>query len=129
MAAASSRGSREPGFELTVQKLSEQGIIPHRRPAAIGYDIFASDEQLIPAFDWVTVHTKIALSVPAGYTCTITPRPGIGTRGIDTLIRTVDHTFSGEVVVILANLTRTNLRIKRGECVGQLVFTKTKPAF
>lgn len=75
----------------------------------------------------VLIHTGIYLDIPEGYEVQVRPRSGLALkRGLTVLNTpgTVDSNYTGEVGVVLVNLSNEPQTIEPGERVAQLVFAK-----
>ena len=70
------------------------------------------------------VPTGLAVAIPAGYEGQVRPRSGLAHRDGLTLLNapgTIDADYRGEVQVLLINLGRAPVRIRRGDRIAQLV--------
>src|SRR5205823_801465 len=70
------------------------------------------------------VPTGLALAIPAGYEGQVRPRSGLAHRDGLTLLNapgTIDADYRGEVQVLLVNLGRVPVRIRRGDRIAQLI--------
>lgn len=73
------------------------------------------------------VKTGIYLDIPEGYEIQVRPRSGLALkRGLTVLNTpgTVDANFTGEIGVILVNLSNEAQTIEPGERIAQIVFAK-----
>ena len=61
------------------------------------------------------------LEVPDGYMATIRPRSSYNVKGVISQIGTIDSGYRGEIKAVLINLTNTNIEIKKGEKICQIV--------
>jgi dUTP pyrophosphatase len=95
-------------------------------PGAAGMDLLADvpDDVTLAAGDRCLVPTGIALAIPPGFEGQVRPRSGLAVRQGLTLLNapgTVDADYRGEVQVLLVNLGREPIRIRRGDRIAQLV--------
>ena len=70
------------------------------------------------------VPTGLALAIPVGYEGQVRPRSGLAHRDGLTLLNapgTIDADYRGEVSVLLVNLGRAPVRIRRGDRIAQLL--------
>jgi dUTP pyrophosphatase len=70
------------------------------------------------------VPTGIALALPPGYEGQVRPRSGLALEKGLTLVNspgTVDSDYRGEIGVIMVNLSRKPVTVRRGDRVAQLV--------
>lgn len=101
------------------QKMSDQSS---------GFDLMAAiDEPItIPPGDTATIPTGIALGIPPGFEGQIRPRSGLAANyglSIPNAPGTVDADYRGQVKVILINLGREAVTLKRGDRIAQLVIS------
>jgi dUTP pyrophosphatase len=74
--------------------------------------------------DRARVPTGLAIALPPGHEAQVRPRSGLALREGVTLLNspgTVDSDFRGEIMVILINLGREPVPIRRGDRIAQLV--------
>jgi dUTP pyrophosphatase len=91
-----------------------------------GFDLMAAvDEPVdIPPGDITLIPTGIALGIPPGYEGQVRPRSGLAARhglSIPNAPGTIDADYRGEIKVILINLGRETITLKRGDRIAQLV--------
>ena len=108
-------------------KLDERAKIPTRaHPTDSGMDICAIDDITIFESEVVTVKTGIGAIIPKGYELQIRPRSGLSSRGIWAAFGTVDEGYRGEIKVVVANVSLSEIevnkyRIHAGDRIAQLV--------
>jgi len=95
-------------------------------PGAAGMDLLADLEAdvILEAGDRRLVPTGIAIALPPGFEGQVRPRSGLAVRQGLTLLNapgTIDADYRGEVQVLLVNLGREPIRIRRGDRIAQLV--------
>jgi dUTP pyrophosphatase len=93
-----------------------------------GFDLVAAIEETmaIPPGDTALVPTGIALSIPQGYEGQVRPRSGLAAKhglSIPNAPGTIDADYRGEIKVILINLGRTIITLKRGDRIAQLIIS------
>ena len=87
-----------------------------------GYDLYSTQEGVIPAGGRRIVKTGISIAIPPGYYGRIAPRSGLAIkRGIDVLAGVVDSGYRGEVGVVLQNLSEHDFPFSQGERIAQLI--------
>uniref|UniRef100_A0A7C4CDF1 dUTP diphosphatase n=1 Tax=candidate division WOR-3 bacterium TaxID=2052148 RepID=A0A7C4CDF1_UNCW3 len=92
-----------------------------------GYDLYAADEAVIEARGYGLVGTGIALEMPPGVEAQVRPRSGLAaTHGVGILNSpgTVDSDYRGEVKVVLFNFSDVDFRVRPGDRIAQLVFSR-----
>lgn len=114
---------------MDVLYYSEEYELKRWEPFASGYDLHAHLDvplmELLPG-DVHVVPTGIYLGLPRlapiGVEGLVRPRSGCTKRGLVAQLGTVDASYTGEVGVLLANISRVPMTISRGDRVAQLVF-------
>ncbi|AGO11930.1 AaceriAGR249Cp [[Ashbya] aceris (nom. inval.)] len=111
---------------LKVQLRSENAIAPTKgSAAAAGYDIYASQDCVIPGRGQGLVATDVSFTVPMGTYGRIAPRSGLAVKhGIQTGAGVVDRDYTGEVKIVLFNHSDKDYSVKRGDRVAQLVLER-----
>lgn len=108
---------------IRVKKLSETATMPTRGSAsAAGWDLYASQECVVPARGKAIIATDIAIAVPAGYYGRVAPRSGMAWKHhTDIGAGVVDSDYRGAVGVVMFNHADDDLQIAVGDRVAQLV--------
>jgi dUTP pyrophosphatase len=110
-------------------------LLPHGRglplpsyatPGSAGVDLAAAldADLLLAPGERAAVPTGIAIALPEGYEAQVRPRSGLALKHGITVLNspgTIDADYRGEIQVILANLGREAVAIRRGQRVAQLV--------
>ncbi|GEQ71299.1 hypothetical protein JCM33374_g4981 [Metschnikowia sp. JCM 33374] len=116
----------KPSEELKVALLSEKATVPTKGSAfAAGYDLYASEEAIIPAQGQGMVATDVSIAVPIGTYGRVAPRSGLAVKhGISTGAGVIDADYRGEVKVVLFNHGKKDFEVKAGDRIAQLVLEK-----
>ena len=114
--------------EIGVKLLREGARLPQRASEhASGFDLYASlpDGPLVVRPEGVRIGTGIALEVPPGLDAQIRPRSGLASRGVISVLGTLDADYRGELFVTLRTLT-PEIRhvVEDGDRIAQLVVTR-----
>ena len=111
---------------LRVFLRSENATLPTRGSVlSAGYDIYASEEAVIPAQGQGLVGTDISVAVPIGTYGRVAPRSGLAVKhGISTGAGVIDADYRGEVKVVLFNHAQKDFTIQKGDRIAQLVLEK-----
>tara|TARA_R100000789_G_C3013451_1_gene151888 strand:+ start:507 stop:989 length:483 start_codon:yes stop_codon:yes gene_type:complete len=100
---------------------------------AVGYDLFATKDEVIRPLDRKLLGTGIKLIMPEDMQGEIRSRSGLANKyGVFVLNSpgTIDPDYRGELKVLLANMGHTPFDISRGDRIAQLVFSKFEtPSF
>lgn len=113
-------------MRLPIQRLDPAAVLPSRAHSGdAGLDLTALDNVSIPRGTHRAVRTGIAVGIPYGHVGDVRPRSGLARRHGLTVLNspgTIDHGYTGEIVVLLANLTGSlTATIKAGDRIAQLV--------
>lgn len=105
-------------FKLEVKKLDEDAVVPKRAHFTdAGLDLFALKDYSIAPGDIVKCRTGIAVSpancgpIPDDYQeffttyCQVAEKSGLASKGIVVLGGVIDDEYTGEIIVLLANIT------------------------
>lgn len=134
-------GIVEP-VRLEYRIICPDGRAPTRsRYTDVGYDLYSAEYCIVPgccaapmiegdSLDSILVgtakiHTGIQVSVPAGFWYSIEGRSGMGMKGIIPFCGVIDSTYTGEILVLLINLTDKPYDVKNGDRIAQMVIHKT----
>jgi dUTP pyrophosphatase len=135
-------------MKLLVKKLTDTAKLPNKdRPEDEGWDIFADENIVLNAGGVTKVSTGIACAVEDEYVqvgecyrdnngdtqqdsayqkywIQIEGRSGMASKGVFPVGGIVDNGYSGEIGVMLCNLTGTGFTITKGDKIAQLVIRK-----
>ena len=111
---------------LRVKKLNEKAIIPTKgSTSAAGYDLYSSEEKIVPSRGKELIKTSISIAVPPGNYGRIAPRSGLAWKNfIDTGAGVIDCDYRGELMVLLFNHSENDFQVKYGDRVAQLIIEK-----
>lgn len=111
---------------IAVKKLDPNAKLPTQaNPYDAGFDLYALNEWILHPGERRLFRTGLAVSIPPGHYGRIAPRSGLALRyGVDTMAGVVDATYRGELSVLLINLGQTNIHIKIGDRIAQMIIEK-----
>jgi len=111
---------------IQVRLLNPQARIPTRGSAeAAGHDQYASEERTIPARGQDVVPTGISITPPKGTYGRIAPRSGMAVKHqIAVNAGVIDSDYTGEIKVVLANMSDQDYQIQKGDRIAQLIAEK-----
>jgi dUTP pyrophosphatase len=100
---------------------------------AAGMDLLADLERevVLAAGERRLVPTGLAVAIPPGYEGQVRPRSGLAAREGLTILNapgTIDSDYRGEIQVLLVNLGRAPVRVRRGDRIAQLVIAPVAAA-
>jgi dUTP pyrophosphatase len=119
-------GDREPKLDLRFVKCHPDAVSPkYNYPTDSGFDLFSTQEILLPPFGRALVPTGLKVSFDEGLELQIRPKSGLAiNQGITVLNTpgTVDAGYTGEIKVIVFNTNNHDFTITKGMKVAQGVF-------
>ena len=112
--------------ELGVKRLSSEAKMPTKgSEEAACYDLYVSEDTVLPQLEGVLVPTGIALNIPKGYCVKVYGRSSMCRRGIAVSTGIIDSDFTGEIRVQAINFAHAlPMYIKKGERIGQFMLVK-----
>lgn len=114
-----------PKLELGYRKLNEDAVDPfYNYESDSGFDLFSTEEIVLPAFGRSLVPTGLSFDIKDGYEIQVRTKSGLAiNQGLMVLNSpgTVDNGYLGEVKVIVFNTNQTPFTITKGMKVGQAV--------
>nr|WRJ69896.1 dUTP pyrophosphatase [Oceanusvirus sp.] len=109
--------------EMLVKRLRPDAALPARTdPGAAGYDVRAAEAFVVPARGKALVPTGLAATAPEGTYIRVAPRSGLAWKhSIDVGAGVVDRSYTGEINVVLFNLSEVSFRGDKGDRIAQLI--------
>jgi dUTP pyrophosphatase len=105
-----------------VRKLSPQAHLPVRHHADdAGLDLHCSEDAALEPGEGKVVPTGVAVAVPKGHVGMIADRSSMAKRGLKVAGGIVDAGYRGEVGVVLWNLSKEAVRLRRGDRIAQML--------
>lgn len=110
---------------LQVELLNDDAKFPeYAYPSDSGFDLYSTDEIILPPFGRALVPTGIKLSIPEEYEIQVRPKSGLAINQGLTVLNTpgtVDSGYNGEIKVIIFNTNSISVTIPKGMKVAQAV--------
>jgi dUTP pyrophosphatase len=103
--------------------ISPNGRVPTRSTEdSAYYDVFSSEDVIIPNLETVMVHTGIKIKPQQGYFIDIRSRSSMGKNGISISNSpgTLDSDYSGELMVLLYNHSGKDYQVCIGHKIAQI---------
>ena len=118
----------EPKDYVIIEPTKDNYSMPRRATQmAVGYDLFATKDEVIRPLDRKLIGTGIKLKMPEGMEGQIRSRSGLASKyGVFVLNSpgTIDPDYRGEIKVLLANLGHLPFDISEGDRIAQLIFSR-----
>ena len=121
------KGKKMKQPTLKIKKLYPNVQLPtpaYATSGSAGIDLYATvSVRTIEPDQVVTANTGIAVSIPKGYVGLITPRSGLGTKGLvlGNLTGVIDSDYRGEIILQLWNRSNTPIAINNLDRVAQML--------
>jgi len=115
-------------MELPVVKLHPEAKLPAfaHTPDA-GMDLYCVEDTTIPAGSWKEVHTGIAVGIKEGYVGLIWDKSGLARKhGITVLGGVVDAGYTGELMILLHNISAEDHHFSKGDKITQMLIQKVE---
>lgn len=108
------------------KRLTTDAVVPTASTrGSAGMDIASRVYVVVPAKEWVTIPTGIAMELPGDCYARIAPRSGLAFHyGLMINAGVVDSDYRGEVKVIMYNPGTTAYHIAAGDKIAQLIFER-----
>jgi dUTP pyrophosphatase len=121
------------GVPVLLQRVSPDIPVPgYAHPGDAGADLVAAEDVLIAPGERALVPTGVAVALPAGYAAFVHPRSGLALRHGLSIVNapgTIDAGYRGEIKVLLLNTdARSEVRLRRGDRIAQLVLQRVETA-
>lgn len=118
-------------MKLFIKRLSEGAKIPTRGTAeAACFDLYVSQDTILPREEPVLVPTGIAMGIPTGYCVKIFGRSSMHKKGVIVQTGIVDSDYSnGEIKIQTTNFGNTlPVKINAGDRIAQFMLVKLEPS-
>lgn len=114
--------------KLLAKKLTDNAILPFKkREDDEGYDIYSNHSVVLEPNKVTKVHTGIVawavdtLSCDTKYWLQIEGRSGLAAKGIFPIGGVVDNSYTGELMVLLVNMSGEDYLVEANDKIAQLV--------
>lgn len=106
----------------------EQIFIPTKaHETDAGWDLRAVKSRVIAPGRQSKILTGVRIALPAGTVGLIMPRSSLSSQALNARLGVIDAGYRGEIAVTLANSSRDNHHIIRGDRIAQLVIVGLAP--
>ena len=111
---------------IKFKRLTTDAVVPTvSTRGSAGMDIASRVGIVVPAKEWVTSPTGIAMEIPGDCYARIAPRSGLAFHyGLMINAGVIDSDYRGEVKVIMYNPGTTAYHIAAGDKIAQLIFER-----
>ena len=118
--------SKENSVKLKIVKLSKHATKPSRgSKGAAGLDLYSAHPVYIEPWKTALVYTDIKIKLPQDCYGRIAERSGLALNlNIHVLGGVMDQEYTGNIKVILQNLSNTSIWFSKGKRIAQLILEK-----
>lgn len=115
-------------MEVKIVNKSNNDLPIYSTEHAAGMDLraYVSEPIVLGSLERIMVPTGLFIQLPVGYEAQIRPRSGMAIKHGISVINTpgtIDSDFSGEIKILLVNLSKDDFVINSGDRVCQMVVT------
>lgn len=89
---------------------------------SIGFDLFSSHMVILQSNKVTKVHTGLAMNLPKGIYCRISPCSGLSMKGISIKAGVIDNDYKGEIIIMMRNHTKSEIKLTNGQKAAQCIF-------
>lgn len=117
-------------MRLGIKLLNEGAKMPTKgTKEAACFDLYVSEDTILPHAEGVLVPTGVALNIPEGFCVKVYGRSSLCKRGIQVSTGIIDSDFSnGEIKIQAVNFGRTlPILLKKGERIAQFMVERLEP--
>ena len=101
-------------------KLDDGAMVSRAHPLDAGLDLYAREDRWIRPYDREFFDTGVHAEIPEGAVGFVKSRSGLMKKGVTT-DGTIDTGYTGSIGVVLFNHSGSNIMVKAGERIAQLV--------
>src|SRR3954454_15841303 len=110
---------------MRIKKVTPDAKIPQTQTkGAIGLDLHANQEVVIPTKQQVVVPTGIAAEIPRGHYLRVAPRSGLSKKGLDIGAGVMDPDYRGEIKALVINNSANDVTIEKHDRIAQAILEK-----
>lgn len=100
----------------------DEKYLPRKKYANdAGMDVYLKETVVLNPHQTVNIALGFGLEVPKGFMMQLIERSSIALRGISTHISPIDSDYTGEIHLIMTNLTDNQIILEEGDRISQLV--------
>lgn len=107
---------------LKIMKLADNARLPTRAHASdCGLDLYVMEGGIVKPGDGRVFKTGVAAEFPLGFVGMLTDRSSMAKRGFKVAGGIIDPGYTGELMVVLRNISSSELTIESGDRIAQLL--------
>src|SRR4051812_48194757 len=110
---------------MRIKKVTPDAKIPQTQTkGAIGLDLHANQEVVIPTKQRVVIPTGIAAEIPRGHYLRVAPRSGLSKKGLDIGAGVIDPDYRGEIKALVINNSANDVTIEKHDRIAQAILER-----
>ncbi len=86
-----------------------------------GMDLYGLEDAILAPGEGKLLRTGIAMAIEPGFVGMIADRSSMAKKGVKTAGGIIDAGYRGEVQVVLWNISRSEVRVTRGDRIAQML--------
>jgi dUTP pyrophosphatase len=107
---------------IQIKKISSEAVLPTRAHADdAGMDLYSLEDGILEPGQGKMIRTGIAIALEVGFVGLVADRSSMAKKGIKTAGGVIDAGYRGEIHIVLWNISREPVQIKRQERIAQLL--------
>ena len=115
---------------LKIKKLTPDAQIPTKaHPGDLGFDLYASESEVLNPDEVTLVPCGIAVQFPNGFGGIIKDRSSMALRGILTCGGVIDNGYRGPIGVLMRSVWEHGVIVSKGQKIAQIVLVSTSDSF
>lgn len=120
-------------LKVKIVNRGSQPLPEYATPQSAGMDLRANIDEpvVLKPMERRLIPTGLHIALPEGYEAQIRPRSGLALKKGVTVLNTpgtVDSDFTGDIGVILVNLSTEDFVIEKGERIAQMIIARHEQA-
>lgn len=120
-------------LKVKIVNRGSQPLPEYATPQSAGMDLRANIDQpiVLKPMERRLIPTGLHIALPEGYEAQIRPRSGLAMKKGVTVLNTpgtVDSDFTGDIGVILINLSTEDFVVEKGERIAQMIIARHEQA-
>ncbi len=117
-------------MKLQIKKLEEDVKTPrYAHEGDAGMDVYSRENHILKPGERHLFKLGFAMSFEPGYVCHVWDKSGLAAKhGIKTMGGVIEHTYRGEIGVILYNTSDEEYEVRKGDKIAQMVFVPVATA-
>ena len=111
-----------------IQRIEKEiEMVEYAHDGDAAFDLRSSEDMNLSAGEKVIVPTGIKMAIPEGFAGLIWDRSGLAANSsLHCLAGVVDSGYRGEVKIVLVNLSKHDMYIKKGMRIAQMIIQKVE---